>query len=54
MTKPVETRYSKASILDSKKFKKRVDLLDILLEDRKKYSIKEVETILNRELNRKL
>lgn len=40
-------RFSKAELLESKKFAERRDLLSALLDDKKKYTVSEAETKLN-------
>ena len=49
----VETEYTKAAIIGSKKFENRRDLLNALLEDGK-YTIAEVERALNTYLNKEV
>ena len=51
--KAVETKYTKAAIVGSKKFENRRDLLNALLEDGK-YTIAEVEKALNTYLNKEV
>lgn len=40
-------KFSKKQFVNSKKFAKRKDILNALLEDNKMYSIKQVEEIIN-------
>nr|DAV76422.1 MAG TPA: hypothetical protein [Caudoviricetes sp.] len=44
-TKDIKTvkQFSKEQILESKKFRTRKDLLNVVLEERKKYTLEEVE-----------
>lgn len=55
MTKEkVETTFSKSELLKAKKFLKYQDILNALLKDDKKYSVKETETIINKFLTNKV
>lgn len=42
-----ETRYSKKQLVSSKKYASNRDLLQVLLEDNKSYTLKEVENKIN-------
>lgn len=44
------TKFSKVQILDSKRFKKRRDILNVVLDDKKTYTAKEVEVILENKM----
>lgn len=47
-TKKAAGLFSKDQILSSSKFNKRKDLLDALLDEDKHYSLKEVETVIEK------
>ena len=50
-----EIRYSKVELLESSKFSSiQIDVLRELLENNKKYTIKQCEEILNKEKERKV
>ena len=49
-----EASYPKGAFLHSKIFKYQRDLIDAILEDDKTYTVKEVEDLLQKELNRKV
>lgn len=53
--KPEETevkdRYNKSTILQSAKYKNRRDLLDVLLDEKKYYTISEVENAIKKYMN---
>lgn len=49
-----EAAYEKESFLKSKIYRTHHDLLDAVLEDSRKYTVKEVNEILKKELNRKV
>lgn len=42
-----ETKYSKKQLVSSKKYASNRDLLQVLLEDNKSYTFKEVESKIN-------
>lgn len=42
-----ETKYSKKQLVSSKKYASNRDLLQVLLEDNKSYTLKEVESKIN-------
>lgn len=42
------TKYSKEQIIESKKFKSRVDVLKVILDENKTYTIAEVENEINK------
>jgi hypothetical protein len=52
--KRVEEQFTKSAIVTSKKFNKYKDVLQVLLKDNEKYSISEVEKILNNFLTREV
>ena len=52
MVKRKPTLYTKKVILE--KYKKRMDLLNVILKENKMYSIDEVELLLNKNLKRKV
>lgn len=49
-----KTMYSKEQILKSNKFKNRVDILNVLLQDDKEYSLSDVEDTLNKFMKRRV
>ncbi len=49
-----EAVFEKAAFLSSKSFEKQRDLLNVILEDGKKYTTKEVGELLKKEKNRKV
>lgn len=49
-----EASFSKDAFLSSKSFEQKRDLLSVILEDDKKYTTKEVEELLKKEMNRKV
>lgn len=49
-----ETLYSKEQILKSKKFKNRIDILNVLLHDDKDYTLSDVEDTLNKFMKRRV
>lgn len=53
VTKKTENRFTKAQVLASKKFTNK-DLINAILKDDKTYTLKEVETALNKYLERKV
>lgn len=53
VTKKTENRFTKTQVLASKKFTNK-DLINAILEDGKTYTLKEVETIINDYLKRKV
>lgn len=53
VTKETENRFTKAQVLASKKFTNK-DLINAILKDDKTYTLKEVETALNKYLERKV
>lgn len=42
------SKYSKEQIIESKKFKSRVDVLNVILDENKTYTIAEVENEINK------
>lgn len=46
VNKIVEDKYTKEQIVTSKRFANNVDLLNALLKDNKKYTLKEVDKII--------
>ncbi len=46
--------FSKSRILSSKKYQKKKDVLSVLLEDGKTYSLKQVDDILNKFLKKEV
>lgn len=42
------SKYSKEQIIESKKFKSRVDVLNVILDENKTYTIAEVESEINK------
>ncbi len=52
-TKKTENKFTKSQVLTSKKFTNK-DLINAILEDDKTYTLKEVETIINDYLKRKV
>lgn len=46
--KKSESTFSKAQILASKKYKHNIDILTVLLKDGERYSIDEVEKLINK------
>lgn len=53
VTKKTENRFTKTQVLASKKFTNK-DLINAILKDDKTYTLKEVETVLNKYLERKV
>ena len=51
---PQETRYTKAALVGSKRFKARRDLLNAILDDGKEYTIAEAEKEFNNYLNKEV
>lgn len=49
-----EKKFTKSSLVNSKKYKSKKVLLKVLLEDDKEYSFKEVEKIIDEYLKRKV
>ena len=49
-----KTMCSKEQILKSNKFKNRVDILNVLLQDDKEYSLSDVEDTLNKFMKRRV
>lgn len=45
--KKAESRFSKEQLISSERYVKRRDLIDALLEDDRKYTIKEVDKKIN-------
>lgn len=49
-----EVTFMKAQLLKSKKYSERVDLLSVLLEDRRAYTSKEVDEIIETFMNKEV
>lgn len=49
-----ESLYSKEQILKSNKFKNRIDILNVLLQDDKDYTLSDVENVLNKFMKRRV
>ena len=47
----VKDKYNKSVILQSAKYKNRRDLLDVLLDEKKYYTISEVENAIKKYMN---
>ena len=47
----VKDKYNKSAILQSAKYKNRRDLLDVLLDENKYYTISEVENAIKKYMN---
>ena len=47
----VKDKYNKSAILQSAKYKNRRDLLDVLLDEKKYYTISEVENAIKKYMN---
>ena len=47
----VKDKYNKSAILQSAKYKNRRDLLDVLLDEKKYYTISEVEKAIKKYMN---
>ena len=48
MSKKKDSTFKKSQLIKSNKYKHQVDLLNVLLEDGKEYSIKQVDTSINK------
>lgn len=48
ITNVTEKKFTKESLLNSKKYKNRKPILSVLLEDGKSYSVKEVDIIVDK------
>ena len=51
---PAETKYTKEALVGSKRFQTRRDLLNVILEDGKQYTIGEAETAISNYLNKEV
>ena len=52
--KTTEIKFKKEEILRAKRYKKRRDLLEVLLEENKEYSLNEVDKIIEDYLNKEV
>lgn len=52
MGKQTQTQYTKKVILE--KYKKKADLLNVILDNKKMYSINDVDILLEKNLKRKV
>ena len=52
--KKEEAKFTKAQLLKSKKYSERVDLLNVLLEDSKTYTSKEVDELVKDFMNKEV
>lgn len=52
--KAKEATFTKAQLLKSKKYSERVDLLNVLLEDSKTYTSKEVDELVKDFMNKEV
>lgn len=52
--KTTEMKFKKDEILRAKRYKKRRDLLEVLLEENKEYSLNEVDKIIEDYLNKEV
>lgn len=52
--KKEDTTFTKAQLLKSKKYSERVDLLNVLLEDSKTYTSKEVDELVKDFMNKEV
>ena len=52
--KQTDVTFTKEQIVNSDRFKDRVDLLNVVLEKDKSYTLKQVESILKKSLTRKV
>lgn len=52
--KKEEATFTKAQLLKSKKYSERVDLLNVLLEDGKAYTSKEVDVLVKDFMNKEV
>lgn len=52
--KTVEATYSKEQLVKAKRFIKHIDLLNALLKEGVQYTIADVESIINKFLNKKV
>lgn len=53
-TKKTETTYSKAQLVQSQKYKNKRDILNFILDDNKRYTFKEVDTLVDNFLRKKV
>lgn len=53
-TKKNETTYSKAQLVQSQKYKNKRDILNSILDDNKRYTFKEVDTLVDNFLRKKV
>lgn len=53
-TKKTETTYSKAQLVQSQKYKNKRDILNSILDDNKRYTFKEVDTLVDNFLRKKV
>ena len=51
---PQETRYTKEALAGSMRFQERRDLLNVILDDGKEYTISEAENEINNYLNKEV
>lgn len=49
-----EVRYTKAVIIEDSRFRVYADLLSVILDDKKTYSVEEVDNLLDAELKREV
>lgn len=49
-----EVRYTKAVIIEDSRFRVYTDLLSVILDDKKTYSVEEVDNLLDAELKREV
>lgn len=53
-TKKEDVKFTKEQILKSKKFKNRVDLIRVILQDNKSYTLEEVEKEIDKFMKRRV
>lgn len=53
-TKKEDVKYTKEQILKSKKFKNRVDLIRVILQDNESYTLEEVQKEIDKFMKRRV
>lgn len=53
-TKKEDVKFTKEQILKSKKFKNRVDLIKVILQDNKSYTLEEVQKEIDKFMKRRV
>ncbi len=53
-TKKEDVKFTKEQILKSKKFKNRVDLIRVILQDNKSYTLEEVQKEIDKFMKRRV